>query len=166
MARVLPRFPAAHAVIVGQPVWTEPDVPDEIRAEIAQAGLEDRITLAGAHDQAAALMSCFTIFCLTSDYEGRPNVILEAMAAGRPVVATRVGGVPELIEDGMDGILVPPLAAEPLATAVEKLLRDPALCRALGQAAREKVAASYSCEDTVQYLADFYRRLSDGSLQA
>ena len=86
------------------------------------------------------------VFCLPSIYEGLPLAILEAMAAGLPVVATAVSGNPEAVEDGVTGLLVPPESATALADALITLLADPERRRAMGEAARARVAERFSID--------------------
>jgi glycosyltransferase involved in cell wall biosynthesis len=97
-------------------------------------------------------------FVLPSLAEGISNTILEAMACGLPVVATRVGGNPELVEDGVSGRLVPPVNAEAMAVALYRYFDDPALARSHGQAGRHAVLQRFSLDRMV---AD-YRSLYDG----
>jgi glycosyltransferase involved in cell wall biosynthesis len=125
------RHPEVLFVFVGLPVDPEP-----IRREIAEAGLDDRVVLAGYVPRAASLMPAFDIFCLPSLFEGLPVSLLEAMSLGLPSVATRVGGVPEVVADGRDALVVPPGNAWALAVALGRLLADPALRGRLGARAR------------------------------
>ena len=97
------------------------------------------VTLLGDHDDVPGLLADGDVFVLSSRSEGMPMSILEAMAAGLPVVASRVGGVPELVVDGETGILVDPGDAGALARALERLLGDPGLRQRLGSAGRERV---------------------------
>ncbi len=90
---------------------------DSLRTQIAEAGLQDRIQLLGIREEMATLYAACDVFVLSSHREGSPSVVLEAMASECPVVATAVGGVPEIIEDGRSGILVPPGDAQSLARA-------------------------------------------------
>ena len=96
---------------------------------------------------------------LCSRAEGMPNAVLEYMAAGRPVVATAVGAVPELIEDGTHGLLVPPGDPGALARAIARLLADPGLARRLGEAARWRARERYGREAMVRRFEDFYAGL-------
>jgi glycosyltransferase involved in cell wall biosynthesis len=96
------------------------------------------------------------VVCLTSHTEGTPNVVLEAMAAGRPVVATRVGGVPELIADGINGLLVEPGDVEGLARAITRLLNDPDLAQRLASAGQQMVKQKYGCKHIVSQLEQLY----------
>jgi glycosyltransferase involved in cell wall biosynthesis len=87
------------------------------------------------------------------------NSLLEAMAAGRPVVATRVGGNPEVVVDGETGLLVPPREPRALADAVLRLLRDPALAGRLGEAARRRVESQFTLEQMVGRMQELYDQL-------
>lgn len=116
---VLERVPNARFVFVGLPVD-----PGPIEAEIAARGLQDRVVLAGYRPEAARLMRAFDVFCLPSRFEGMPISLLEAMALGVAPVATRVGGTPEVVTDGRDGVLVPPDDPDALASALIELLTD------------------------------------------
>jgi glycosyltransferase involved in cell wall biosynthesis len=88
-----------------------------------------------------------------------PNAVLEAMAAGKPVVATRVGGVPEVVDDGVTGLLVPPRDPDALADAVVRLLRDPNRMRRMGQAGLERVRRHFSVEQMVRRTEALYEEL-------
>ncbi len=145
-----------RGVIVGQPIPDEAELPDLLTSRIRQRDLDGRVVLAGFQPNVPGLMRELTVFCLTSNSEGFPNVILEAMAAARPVVATRVGGVPELVRDGVTGFLIEPGDVDGFARAVGALLDDPALAERMGRAGRETVERQYSCEIAVQRLSKLY----------
>jgi glycosyltransferase involved in cell wall biosynthesis len=121
------------------------DGPDRpaVEAEIRAAGLAGAIELAGERRDVPQLLAGADVFVLSTQSEGAPLSILEAMAAGLPVVAAAVGGVPELIEHGGTGLLVPPADPAALAAALERLLRDAGLRRALGAAGRARVRARF-----------------------
>ena len=111
------------------------EIEEQVRARATALGLDDRIRFLGrqTHDGVARLMSAFDVFCLPSRNEGCPNVVLEALAAGKPVVATRVGGIPELLTEGKNGYLVPSEDPAALARALDQALGrtwDPAALRA------------------------------------
>ncbi|MCI0393997.1 MAG: glycosyltransferase family 4 protein [Chloroflexi bacterium] len=157
MATVLPNFADVQAMIVGQPLPQDPTLPDRLDRAIRRSRLDGWLVLAGFRGDVPALMRRFAVFCLTSDYEGMPNVVLEAMAAGCPVVATRVGGLPELIEDGVNGLLVEPGDTAGLARAVSRLLADPALARMLGTNGQKTIEHHFSCEQAARQLAGYYQ---------
>lgn len=110
----------------------------------------------GRVDDVAGLLAAADLFVLPSRSEGLPNVVLEAMASGLPVVATAVGGVPEVIRHGVDGWLVPPGSAEALGHAMERLAADPLLRRRMGLAARVRVATGFSWAGCVAAHRELY----------
>jgi glycosyltransferase involved in cell wall biosynthesis len=115
-----------------------------LEATIAARGLADRVRLLGLRDDVTDLLAAADALVLSSTYEGLPNIVLEAMAAGRPVVATTVGGTPELVRPET-GLLVPPGDPAALSAALAALAaRSPAERAAMGTAARDHVRATYS----------------------
>jgi glycosyltransferase involved in cell wall biosynthesis len=129
-----------------------------IEAAIAAAGLGGTLRLEGRLPDAAAQLAHVQFCVQPSNDEGLPNAILEAMAAGVPVVATRVGGIPELIHDGVDGLLVPPGDPAALAAAIARLASDEALRVRLGAAARER-ARAFSWEACTDQHVRLYEEL-------
>jgi len=128
--RVVDRVPTVRFVAAGRgPLETE------LREQQARLGLGDRFAFLGFRPDAVRVMSAFDVFCLPSHHEGLPVALMEALALGLPVVATRVGGVAELVTDGVDAVLVP--AGEPaaLADALVALAKDPARRAAMSRAA-------------------------------
>jgi glycosyltransferase involved in cell wall biosynthesis len=106
-----------------------------------ESGVQDRVRFLGVRSDVAELLAASDIFVSASRWEGHPVSVIEAMAAGLPVVATRAGGVPELIEEGTTGLLVPPASVADLSAALRQLAGNPAQRSALGQAARERASA-------------------------
>ena len=154
LARALGRVRASFsAVIVGE----GPDRP-RLEAEIRRLGLERAVALAGDRSDVADMLARADVFVLSSNSEGLPLSILEAMAAALPVVASSVGGVPEAVEDGDTGLLVPPRDPVRLAAALERLLVDPALRRRLGANGRDRVREHFGLEAFQQAHVDVYRR--------
>lgn len=158
MARVLPQFRDVRCLVVGRPMPDEPSMYDQLENRVHQLGLSDKIHLTGIHEDVPQLMRRFAIFCLTSCSEGMPNVVLEAMAAACPVVATRVGDVPEVIKDGENGFLVDSEDAEGLAQVVARLLRDAELAERVGAAGRATVEQRFSCQRMAQEIEQVYLR--------
>lgn len=133
---------------------------DETRELIATLGLSDRVEFTGwleAQRKRAALAGA-TVFVLPSYVEGMPMALLEAMSFGLPVIATSVGGVPEIVTHDVDGLLVPPGDVDALAAAIARLMSDPRLRERLGRAARETVATRFSLDFAVERLLWIYRR--------
>lgn len=133
-----------------------------LSAQVQASGLEDRIWLAGARADVAPVMRGFSLFALSSIAEGTPVTLLEAMASGLPVVATAVGGIPDLVPDGACGALVPPSNPEAMARALAGYVRDRARARDHGLAARARVEQHYS----MHAMLAAYLALYDGLLQS
>ncbi|RMG32749.1 MAG: glycosyltransferase [Planctomycetota bacterium] len=146
-----------HLVYVG-------DGPLRSRLEqrIAEHPLRERIHCLGRRDDVLGLMKAATCLVLPSRWEGMPNVVLEAMAAGLPVVAFDVEGVRELIPDDRFGAVVPSGDSAALAAAVRTLLEDADRRRGLARAARQRIAEDFTLRRMVEKYASLYRSLIDG----
>jgi L-malate glycosyltransferase len=131
-----------------------------LRPALAEAilnrGLRGRVTLLGERSDVPALLDSSDVFVLPSTSEAFPNAVLEAMASGLPVIATRVGGIPELIESGRTGVLVAPRDPAALAQAVVDVIRHPERACAMGAAARAHVHDQYSFDRMVESFAHLY----------
>jgi len=158
MSSVLPKFPDVQGLIVGQPIAIERELPDLIESTIRKAGLGGKIILAGFRNDVPALMHRLSVFCLASNCEGMPNVLLEAMAAACPVVVTQVQGAKELISNGVNGLLVNPGDVRGFADAVETLLKNPDLAEKLGKAGRKTIENRPGCEQMALQLTNLYIR--------
>ena len=130
----------------------------ELEALLVQLGLEERVRLEGERRDVPALLARADVFVLSSRSEGLPVSVLEAMAAGLPVVASAVGGVAELVLDGETGVLVRPGDPEALAAALGPLLADPALRRRLGDAGRARAEAVFDLEACRRAHVELYLR--------
>ncbi|GAC1341996.1 MAG: glycosyltransferase [Myxococcales bacterium] len=134
-----------------------------IEQQIAEAGLHDCVILAGRRADVPALLARAHLACVPSHAEGLSTAIVEAMAAGLPVVATRVGGTTELVAEGpgpaATGVLVPPYKPAQLAEALLGLLRDPPRAQAMGGAARKRAAAELTVEAMGGRIGALYARL-------
>lgn len=139
--RILERHPETRFLLVG-----EGDARAELEAAAARVGLRGRFRFLGRRDDVPDLLQPMDVVVLPSLNEGMPNALMEAMAAGRAVVATNVSGTPELVLDGETGLLVPPRDADALAAAVLRVLDDAALRRRFGEAGRARVAAAFRFE--------------------
>jgi glycosyltransferase involved in cell wall biosynthesis len=146
-----------HCVIVG-------DGPQEaeLRELIDRRGLHDQVQLLGWRDDAAQIVRELDVAILCSVREGSPLAVLEYMAAGAPIVATAVGGVPELIRDGIDGVLVSADDPELLCDGIARLLDDRTLAAGLGAAARERWAAEFNLDDLVRRVERLYEEMLAG----
>jgi glycosyltransferase involved in cell wall biosynthesis len=150
-------FPALKVVIVGE----GPD-RQAIENMIHRFGLQSNVVLAGQHSDMPAIYAAMDIFVLPSLNEGLPMTILEAMAASKPVIATRVGAIPSVIKDGETGLLVNPEDVNGLRNALVRLLTDSDLCRRIGAVGHDWVSRNYTSEA----MALKYRQMYDEVLGA
>ncbi|MFH1417239.1 MAG: glycosyltransferase [Planctomycetota bacterium] len=146
--------PGARVVVAG-------DGPDqgELEERIRRRGVSDMVRLAGFHADVWPVFWAADVVCMPSKSEGMPNVLLEAMAAGCPVVATNVGGVPEAISSGENGLLVEPENAAALASALASLIDDAPMAQRLAREARRTVEQRFLARDVVGRYAALYERL-------
>jgi len=128
----------------------------------ARLEVADSVTFTGAlgHDEVLRHYADADLFCLPSFGEGLPVVLMEAMAMQLPVVASRIMGIPELVEHGEAGVLVTPGRSDFLADAIEELARDPELRRRMGQAGRRKVLEEFDLDASAQKLRDLFAELA------
>jgi glycosyltransferase involved in cell wall biosynthesis len=142
------------------------DGPDRpaVERELERLGLGGRVTLQGTRDDVPELLASSHVFVLSSHSEALPVSLLEAMAAGLPVVATQVGGVPELVVDGETGLLVPAGDPPGLAAALQRMVDDPALRARLGAAGRARVEEHFRLDMFLEAHLDLYRRALAGRL--
>jgi glycosyltransferase involved in cell wall biosynthesis len=143
-ARVRPRVPEARFVIVGDGPLREP-LEELCRAR----GLGDRWIFAGFRHDLDRLFPAFTVFCLSSHMEGLGTSLLDAMAFSRPVVATAAGGIPEAVEDGVTGRVVPVRDHAALADALVDLIESPERARSMGAAGRRRFEERFTAERMV-----------------
>jgi N-acetyl-alpha-D-glucosaminyl L-malate synthase BshA len=155
MCMVTKRAPDAKLMLIG-------DGPERHRIErlIDQMDLRRNITLTGYRSDVPELLRCADTLVLPSETESAPLTILEAMSTGLPVIATRVGGVPEIIEDGRTGFLVPLKHPEDIAEKILELHGDRDKLRRMGAAARQAILERYSTEKVVQQYLDVYEQVA------
>jgi glycosyltransferase involved in cell wall biosynthesis len=122
-------------------------------------GITERVIFTGMRSDIPGLLAAMDIFALSSISEGLPVSLLEAMAAGKPIVATRVGGIPEAVTDRRECLLVEPGDAKALADGIMELIRKPDLAAELGRRAGERVLAEYSIQATARKLEEIYSSL-------
>ncbi|MFN2468621.1 MAG: glycosyltransferase [Gaiellaceae bacterium] len=150
-ARVVGRRPDVRFVLVG-----EGELRPALETQARSLGLGDRVLFAGARDDVPDLLASFDVFAFPSLFEGLCVAVIEAQAAGVPVVATPVGGIRETVVDGETGILVPPRDAEALAAAILRLLERPEEGRRLAAEARRRVRERFSEERMVEETLALY----------
>lgn len=148
------RLPDVCFLVVG-----DGGIRPELEERAARLGLGGRIVFTGFRSDIPDLLSEAAVSVLPSLSEGISNTLLESMASGVPVVATRVGGNPEVVEDGVSGLLVPPRDSAALAAAIGRILEDEQLASALGQAGMRRVSELFSIESSVHQTEHLYERL-------
>lgn len=153
---VLDKFPMVKGMLVG-------DGQDEnvLRSSVMELGMEDKVIFAGYQTEVASFYQSFDIVVLPSLSEGMPNVALEAMMHGKPVVATKVGGVPEVVKDQVTGLLVDPADSGLLADAICDMLHDPSLSLEYGSSARLFVEKEFNPYNRVEKIINIYSELAD-----
>ena len=148
---VLRRVPEAYLLIVG-----EGHLRADLERMAADLGIARRVVFAGRRDDIPAVTAALDVAVLPSYREAQGLVVLEAMALSRPIVATRVGGIPEMIEDGVSGLLVPPHDAPALADAIVRLLLDHPLADTIARRGHDVVHDRFSVEFMVRAIEDIY----------
>jgi glycosyltransferase involved in cell wall biosynthesis len=132
---------------------------ERLRAVVGARGLDETVFLLGLRRDVADVLEALDVVAFSSHREGTPLAVMESMAAGKPIVATRVGGIPDLIEDGVHGLLVPPRDPPALARALARLLGDERLRTRLGASARERQSREFDIDVTVQNVERIYEEL-------
>jgi glycosyltransferase involved in cell wall biosynthesis len=158
MPIVLRDVPDAHLVILG-----EGELRAALERQVKHLALEKRVLLPGFREDVLSLMKSADLFVMSSITEGLGSAVLDAMAMALPVVGTRAGGIPEAVVHGETGELVEPAEPAALAAAMVKLLKDPALRRAYGEAGRQRVARQFDVEHLVSGTLAAYRQLTHRS---
>jgi glycosyltransferase involved in cell wall biosynthesis len=154
--KILKQIPSTKILLVGDGPL-RPQMEDKAEA----LGLSDSIIFTGIRHDVQKILALLDLFVLPSLWEGLPVALLEAMAAGLPVVATAAGGTPEAVVDGTTGLLVPPRDPLALAKAITRLLNDPELRRQMGQAGQKRVIEHFSVERMVEQTQNLYEHLLD-----
>lgn len=161
-----------HADLIDALALIAPDLPDDWRllcigrddgigatlaAQTESAGLSDNVRFLGSRNEIPELLNTASISILCSHEEGLPNAVIEAMSSGAAVVSTEVGGTGEIIDDGVNGILVPPGDSAALSRAILELSRNTDQRRAIGQAARAEIERAYGLDICARAYDDIYR---------
>jgi glycosyltransferase involved in cell wall biosynthesis len=148
--------PEALFVLIG-----DGEMRKQFERKVADAGLQDYFLFLGERNDIAERLHCCDMFVLPSIAEGMPNALLEAMAAGLPAVATRVGGTTEIMENGVSGVIVEPRSALALAEGILQVLRNPDMAAALASAGQDRVRRDFSFDSLIHKLTLLYRSGGD-----
>lgn len=151
---ILAKVPAAKVLVVGDGVYRP-----TIEKRIQEMKLIDKIILAGFRTDIADILAATDVLVSPSYLEGCCNALIEGMAAGKPVVGTNCGGTPEIIEDGVNGLLIPVKDSDALADAVVRLLTDKELAQKLGANGKQTVKEKFSVDRMVEQTLDVYYRM-------
>ncbi len=153
LPRVVAEVPGFRLVLAGK--GPERGALEALAAEL---GIAPHVVFAGSVESASSYLPAFDLSLLTSRHEGLPNAVMESLAAGVPVVATAVGGTPELIDDGVEGLLVPSDDDAGLAAAILQLVHDPKLRQRMGEAGRQRIASQFAVSRMVSQTEEIYLR--------
>ncbi len=156
--RVVAAVSSARFLLVGR----EDREAAPVREQIRELGLDGHVVLTGVRRDIPAILRAVRVVAHPGEQEGMSNAILEAMAAGVPVVASRAGGNPETVEDGKTGLLVPPGDPVALASAILDLLRDPERAAGMARAARDRIRDRFSLAGMVNGIEESYIELLEG----
>jgi len=152
---VVREMPDARFVILG-----EGELRDALERQVREYHLEKHVLLPGFRTDVLGCIKSFDLFAMSSVTEGLGTSLLDAMACGRPIVATRAGGIPEIVEDGVQGLLVEPRDHQAMARAIVMLLRDEPRRRAMGDAGLVRVRTRFTVERMVEQTAAVYARVA------
>jgi glycosyltransferase involved in cell wall biosynthesis len=150
---IIPKHPNTYFLFAG-----DGPLKEDLQKKAKKAGEEKNVVFLGWRDDIAHILSIFDVFCLPSLNEGMGRVLVEAMAHGIPIVASEVGGIPDLITHGKNGFLVPPKNPEELAKHIQILIEDENKRRKMGEAG-QKMAPRFSHDTMVKYIAELYEEL-------
>jgi len=149
------KFPDVQFIMVG-----DGRMRTKLESMVSELGLKEDFVFTGVRDDVSEIIQVMDVFALTSLWEGMPGVVLEAMAWSKPVVATNVGGTPEVVDDGATGFLVPAGDADAAAQATLFLLQNSEKAREMGGEGRRKVESNFALNDMVKQTESLYDKLS------
>jgi glycosyltransferase involved in cell wall biosynthesis len=147
--------PKVCALMVGRDAGSEA----QLKARIRELDLQDNVILTGYRTDAIELMQTFDVFVIPSLFEGMPVALLEAMALGKPVVVTAVGGNIEVVRHSIEGMVVPPGDSEALAEAIKFLIKNPEIANSYGYHAQKRVEAEFTLERMVDRYLNVYHEV-------
>jgi glycosyltransferase involved in cell wall biosynthesis len=155
LIKAMAQLPQAQLLLVGSG-----DMEESIRKQIADCGLADRVIMAGYRSDIPRVLGALDAFVLATEIEGLPVSAMEAMATGLPVIATRVGGVPEIVLDGQTGILFEMNNVEQLHAALAELSTDVNKSKAMGRTGRQRIQEHFTPKRMAREFEDFYRKVT------
>ena len=158
-ARIRESIPDLRVLIVGGADEADDGEEQRLHGLRAELGLEETVRFLGPRSDIADLVAAFDVAAISSDFEGSPLSLLEYMDAAKPVVSTRVGGVPDMVVDGETGLLVAPRDPTALAAAVLDVLRDPQMATRMGAAGRKRRREVFSIEASARQVGELYEEL-------
>ena len=158
VAKLRLQYSNVYAVIVGRDAGSRKEVMDKIR----EVGLRDNVILTGYRSDAIEIIQAFDVFVLPSLFEGMPVALLEAMALGKPVIVTAVGGNVEVVRHSIEGLVVPPSNSEALSTAIRFFIENPDVADACGHKAQERVKSEFTLERMVMRYLRVYEEILEG----
>lgn len=157
--QVIKEIPDVKFLFVG-----EGYLRDRLEARTKELGLSDRVIFTGFRADIPEITAIFDVALLVSLFEGMGRVLLEAMVLGKPVVATKVGGIGDVVKDGETGILIPPGDADALAKAIVTLLKDKKLAQRMGEAGRRRIDERFTAKTMVKKISEVYKKLIEEKL--
>jgi glycosyltransferase involved in cell wall biosynthesis len=148
-------FPQLRVLVIG-----DGDLDRPLGEWVHQHDLQSTVRLLGRREDIPALLAAADLHVLCSDFEGMPNAVLEAMAAGRPVISTDVGGVTEVLRSGTDGLVIPPGDQAALTNAIQWMLNHPDRAAAMAASARQRIGQSWDIARVTEELTELYETLT------
>ena len=161
-ALLVDEHPGLRVLIAGGDVGGDTTLREALTAQARRAGVEENVLMLGLRGDVPAVIDAFDVAVICSDFEGSPLSVMEYMEGAKPVVATAVGGVPDQVADGDNGLLVPPRDSRRLAGAIGELLADPELAARMGARGRERRREEFSIDTTVRRIEELYERCLHG----
>jgi glycosyltransferase involved in cell wall biosynthesis len=159
-ALLIEDLPQLQVLVAGGDEGTDTTVRRDLNLLAGELGIADNVRLLGFRDDVPAVVAAFDVAVCSSDFEGSPLSVLEYMEEAKPVVATAVGGLPDLVTDGEQGYLVPVRNPERLAQRIGELLADPDAAQRMGEAGRKLRRAKFGIDGTVAKIEALYERLA------
>lgn len=156
--KILAQKPESHLVLIGSGGGQSISCEEELREAVRTQGLESRVTFTGYTTEVSRYLQTLDVFVLPSEYEALSNALLEAMACGLPCIATNVGGLPDVIRHGANGLLIPPKSRDALVRAITSLQGEAAV--RLASAARRTIEEKFSLDVTAKQHLDFLKNLA------